>query len=249
MTQQTPPEHPEPSANPADESDIHAVLVPGFWLGAWAWQDVEPGLQAAGITTHAVTLPGLDGTPTDGITLDHHVDAVAELAAGLDGRVVLVGHSGGGTVVQSVVDRDPTVAARVVYVDSGPLKPGGSLRPAADKDVALPSWDQLEAEGASAEGLDDKMKSLFRNRAAPHPVGVAAATVDLADERRFDVPVSVIGTSLPSGQLKDMIAAGHIPSELLSVADVRYVDLPTGHWPMFSKPTELSEVLRDEILV
>ena len=24
------------------------VLVPGFWLGAWAWQDVTAALRAAG---------------------------------------------------------------------------------------------------------------------------------------------------------------------------------------------------------
>lgn len=249
MTNQTSAEPSEPSSGGSLEPDVHAVLVPGFWLGAWAWRDIEPGLQAAGITTHAVTLPGLNGEPTDDVKLEDHVAAVAELAAGLQGRVVLIGHSGGATVVQSVVDRDPTMAARVVYVDSGPLQPGCSLRPAATEDVPLPSWEQLEAEGASAEGLDTDTRSMIRNRAAPHPVGVAAATVELSDDRRFDVPVSVIGTSLPSAQLRDMIEAGHIPSELLSVTDVRYVDLPTGHWPMFSRPNELTEVLREEILV
>lgn len=247
MSNKTSPEQTESSIDQPLSESIHAVLVPGFWLGAWAWAEIEPGLRTAGITTHAVTLPGLDGRPTEDITLEDHIGAVAELAAGLDGRVVLVGHSGGGTVVQGVVDRDPTVVDRVVYVDSGPLKQGCSLRPGETEDVPLPSWDQLASEGATAEGLDEETRQMIQDRAVPHPVGVATAAIELNDSRRFEVPASLIGTSLRSDQLREMIEAGHIPSELLSVTDVRYVDLPTGHWPMFSKPAELTEVLREEI--
>ncbi len=104
----------------------HAVLVPGFWLGGWAWDEVASALQRTGIVAHAVTLPGLDpDDPVDGeVTLDDHVAAVAGLVDGLDGDVVLVGHSGGGAVVQGVLDRHPGGIRRAVYVDTGPLLDG-----------------------------------------------------------------------------------------------------------------------------
>ena len=36
-----------------------------------------------------------------------------------------------------------------------------------------------------------------------------------------------------------MIEAGHpYVAELGAVNDVEYVDLPTGHWPQFTKPAE-----------
>lgn len=57
----------------------------------------------------------------------------------------------------------------------------------------------------------------------------------------------MICTSFPHDVLLTMIENGAIPSELASVRDVRFVDLPTGHWPMFSRPDDLAEVLRDEI--
>lgn len=107
----------------------HAVLVPGFWLGGWAWREVEPPLQGAGIVTHPVTLPGLDGRGTEGVTLEDQIDAVSQLLGGLDGEVVLVGHSGGGAVVQGVIDRRPKRVRRVIYVDSGPLRDGVALMP------------------------------------------------------------------------------------------------------------------------
>ncbi|MDT4986675.1 MAG: hypothetical protein QOI74_769, partial [Micromonosporaceae bacterium] len=41
------------------------VLVPGFWLGAWAWDEVVAALRADGHSVTAVTLPGLESVDTD----------------------------------------------------------------------------------------------------------------------------------------------------------------------------------------
>lgn len=226
----------------------HVVLVPGFWLGGWAWEAVVPALADAGLTPHAVTLPGLGGpgtpeAPRPGITLDDHVTAVCDLVDGLDGEVVLVGHSGGAAVVQTVTDRRPDRVRRVVYVDSGPLLDGAAVRPGAGDDVPLPTWDELAAEGSSTRGLDDDSLAAVRARALPQPGGVATAPVRVHDARRLAVPTTVICTSIPSPVLRDLIGQGVIPSELGSYTDVEYVDLPTGHWPMLSRPGDLAAAL------
>lgn len=238
-----------PTAGPEPRTGPHVILVPGFWLGAWAWEQVEPVLRSAGLAPHAVTLPGLDGSSTADVTLDDHVEAVLDLADQLDDEVVLVGHSGGGLVVQCAVDRRPGRFSRAVYVDTGPLLDGVSLRPDAVVDVPLPSWDELVAEGSSIDGMDDAALAAFRRRAVAHPAGVAASPIRLSDDARLDVPASVICTSLSSELLQQLIAAGQMPSELPAVRTVRYVDLPTGHWPMFSRPDDLGVVLVEEILV
>jgi len=36
------------------------ILVPGFWLGGWAWGEVAGLLRADGHDVTALTLPGLD---------------------------------------------------------------------------------------------------------------------------------------------------------------------------------------------
>ena len=36
------------------------ILVPGFWLGAWAWDEVSATLRDDGHEVTAVTLPGLE---------------------------------------------------------------------------------------------------------------------------------------------------------------------------------------------
>jgi hypothetical protein len=32
-------------------------------------------------------------------------------------------------------------------------------------------------------------------------------------------------------------------AELARLRDVEYVDLPTGHWPQFTRPVELGEII------
>lgn len=245
------------NAQNTDQSPVHVVLVPGSWLGAWAWDDVLPTLRDAGLTPHPVTLPGLGSIDVDrsAITLDDHVRAVAEIVDDLDGDVVLVGHSGGGVVVQSVIDRRPGRVQRAVYVDCGPLAAGAAIHPlpadasAAERtaDIPLPPWDELEAGGTSLDGLDDEARAHLRRRAVPHPGGVSTAPVRLTDERRLAVPVTVICTSIPSPVLRELVAAGQLPTELPRIASVEYVDLPTGHWPMLSRPAELGRAVAEAV--
>src|SRR2546429_6647964 len=56
------------------------VLVPGFWIGAWAWDEVAAALRADGHKVTALTLPGLDSADTDRskVTMSDHVDAICE---------------------------------------------------------------------------------------------------------------------------------------------------------------------------
>lgn len=226
---------------------LHAVLVPGFWLGSWAWEYVEPTLRDAGIETHPVTLPGLDGEGSEGVTLETQIDSVVGLVRSLTGEVGLVGHSGGGAVVQGVIDRVPELVRRIVYVDSGPVTDGTALMPDVVEDVALPSWDELAEQNSSVEGMDEEALARFRTRAVAEPAAVANSQIRVTNPRRLDIPASVICTSFPKKVLLQLIAAGVIPSEIGSVTNVRFVDLPTGHWPMFSRPHDLAEILRDEL--
>ncbi|AEE44409.1 alpha/beta fold hydrolase [Cellulomonas fimi] len=228
------------------------VLVPGFWLGGWAWDDVVPALRAAGVEPHPVTLPGLDpddrGTDPAAVTRADHVRAVTDVVDALDGDVVLVGHSGGGAVVGEAVDRRPDRVRRAVYVDSGPLEDGAVLAldlPADAPGIPLPSWEELAAAGSSLDGIDADGLARFRARAVPHPGGVARGAVHVSDPRRFDVPVTAVCTSLPSEVLRTMVDGGPPLHTELGRYDVTYVDLPTGHWPMFSRPGDLAAVLVD----
>lgn len=219
------------------------ILVPGFWLNASTWSEVSPPLVAAGHRVHPLTLPGLESVdaPRAGIGLRDHIDAVVEAIDAIEGPVVLVGHSGGGAIIHGAVDARPDRVARAVYVDSGPLAEGGVINdelPAEGDDVPLPPWDEFDSE--DLVDLDDGLRAAFRARAVPEPRGVAYDQQHLSDERRYDVPATVISCEFSTAQLAEWIEAGHPNvAELARIREVEYVHLPTGHWPQFTKPAEL----------
>lgn len=226
------------------------ILIPGFWLDGSSWDEVVPALREAGHRTHAVTLPGMESKDADRskITLRDHVDAVVEVIDSLDpgrGKVALVGHSGGGAVAHAAVDARPDRVARVVYVDSGPLGEGGIINdefPTANGEIPLPDWAVFGDE--DLVDLDDGLRAAFRERAIPTPEHVAIDPQRLSDERRYDVPVSVIACEFPSATLREWMEQGHpFVRELGRIRDVDFIDLPTGHWPQFTRPVPLGQAI------
>jgi pimeloyl-ACP methyl ester carboxylesterase len=223
------------------------ILVPGFWLDASSWQEVVPALEAAGHRPHPLTLPGLESGDADraGISLQDHIDFVVAAIDALEGKVVLVGHSGGGAIIHGALDARPERVERAIYVDSGPLGEGDVINnqlPADGDDIPLPPWESFE--DADLVDLDDGLREAFRARAIPQPKGVAYGKQRLHDTRRYDVPATVIACEFPSSLLREWIDAGHpFVAELARVRDVEYMDLPTGHWPQFTKPAELAQAI------
>jgi pimeloyl-ACP methyl ester carboxylesterase len=226
------------------------VLIPGLWLDGSSWDDVIPSLQQAGHRTHPLTLPGMESKDANRstITLRDHVDAVITVIDSFDpadGDVVLVGHSGGGAIAHAAVDARPDRVAHVVYVDSVPLGEGGVINdefPAENGEMPLPDWSRFEEQDLI--DLDEELRARFRERAIPSPARVASDPQQLFDERRYDVPITVISSEFPSAVIRELIEQGHpFVSELAKVRNVNYVDLPTGHWPQFTRPEELGRAI------
>ena len=226
------------------------ILIPGFWLDASSWDEVAPVLQQAGHRTHALTLPGMESKDADrsGITLRDHINAVVSVIDSFDpanGKVVLVGHSGGGAIAHAAADARPGRVARVIYVDSGPLGEGGVINdemPAENGEVPLPDWSLFEKE--DLVDLDDDLRAAFRERAIPTPAHVTSDPQRLSDDRRYEVPVTVIACEFSSVMLREWIAQDHpAVRELAKIRDVDYIDLPTGHWPQFTRPGELGRAI------
>jgi pimeloyl-ACP methyl ester carboxylesterase len=159
--------------------------------------------------------------------------------------VVLVGHSGGGAVAHGAVDARPERVARVVYVDSGPLGDGDVINdqlPVEGGEIPLPDWSVFDE--ADLVDLDDGLRAAFRERAVPTPVHVATDRQRLTDERRYDVPVTVVACEFPSSTLQEWIKQGHpYVRELARIREVDYIDLPTGHWPQLTRPEDLGRAI------
>jgi pimeloyl-ACP methyl ester carboxylesterase len=223
------------------------VLVPGFWLGAWAWDEVSAALRADGQHVTALTLPGLESADADrsAIAMSDHVDAISEAVREAEAPVVLAVHSGTGFAGYAASDQAPERIAAMVYVDSAPGI--GAMDPDFDGvDMPMPSLEQLEQE-ENLDGLSEEQLETFRQRAVPQPGGVLRAGAELTNDARRDIPSTVICTGFPSEQVK-AYAEEHNPAWLAGLVELRnvtWIDLPTSHWPMWSRPQELAAIIGD----
>lgn len=225
------------------------ILVPGLWIGAWAWHDVTAQLRRAGHEVHPMSLTGVaDRSHLAGpdVDLDTHIEDIVRLAEVEDLHdVVLVGHSYGGLPVSAAALRLRDRVRAVVYVDSGPLPVGTSQRDMSpgedDGGDTLPprEWDPA-ADPQMLAGLDEHALDLLRTRSTPHPMASIRqplkerATVD-------DLPTVLIASTFPLDVIAGMKAAGH--PFFAGLGDAPIISVPTGHWPMLSEPVALADAL------
>ncbi len=240
------------------------VLVPGAWLGGWAWADVAAPLRAAGHTVYTPTLTGLGervhlgGPQTD---LETHVTDILNLLVFEQlTDVILVGHSyAGSNVTISVADRVPERIARLVYVDTAPLPDGmaqadfgGPEQHARNERIVaeqgdgwrlpLPPLEELGPPPIIA-GLGVAEWQTMRERAVPQPWGAAIAPNRLGNPAREAIPALGILCTFTEAAVREMVASGNPVFAAVGGPQWSFTELPTGHWPMFSKPAALAVIL------
>ncbi len=229
------------------------ILIAGHWLGAWAWDEVLEHLTTDHSRATAMTLPGLDVDDPERAarTLDDQaaavLDVITQLGASEDQPATLVAHSGANAPVSHVLDRHPELVNRVVWVDSGPVVTGSAFGPGIPEELEelpLPSLDVL-AQQASLEGLSAEVLERFRARAVPEPGPVLRQPVVLTNDARRKVRTTLVCCSIPSAQVLELARTGHAMfAEVANIEHLDVIDLPTGHWPMWSRPRDLAKAIQ-----
>ncbi len=222
------------------------ILVPGFWLGAWAWDEVAEHAARRRPRRHrADACPGSSrSTPTARRSRSHdHVDAICDAVRAAGAPVVLAVHSGAGVPGYAATDRVPELIAHMVYVDTGPATA------AMDPDIEGDEYPLPSARGARGE-REPRRAQRRAARDVPQPgrarAGRRAARRARAHERR--------AARRAEHADRDRLHVAGLPRRrrggpgrgsagLNDLRNVAYVDLPTSHWPMWSRPKELAEII------
>ncbi|WEK59991.1 MAG: alpha/beta hydrolase [Candidatus Microbacterium colombiense] len=222
------------------------ILIPGLWLDASSWNDVVPGLEAAGHRVHPLTMPGV-GEPSSvsaDIGLSDWIDAVVGVVDDISAPVVVVGHSGGGNVAWGVADARPDRVARVIFVDTAPPASGFGISEFEVRDgvVPFPGWDHFPDE--DVHDLD----APTRERTAPQtrsvPATVPTDPIALENPARHTVPVTLLMGALDQAAFEVEIDQwGPFADEFRAISDSEIVRIGSAHWPQFSVPERLTSLI------
>jgi len=133
----------------------------------------------------------------------------------------------------------------MVYVDTAPGK--GALDPDFTDSEKPMVWAEIEAE-ENLDGLSDEQKEAFRRRAVPEPGAMIRESVALANDARRDIPSTMVCTGFSAEQYRSYAEAHPEWAFLAGIPELRnvtWIDLPTSHWPMWSRPRELATIIGD----
>ncbi|MFV0285453.1 MAG: alpha/beta hydrolase [Demequina sp.] len=177
-----------------------ALLVHGLWLLAESWDSWRAPLEDAGYAVVVAEWPAevedvatarRDPSFFAGVGVGEVTDHVAEVAAALSRKPLLIGHSFGGLLVQRVADRG--LASATVAIDPAPFKgvlplPASTLKasfpvlgnPANRKRTVTLTFDQFRYGFANAV-TEDEARALYEAHhiAAPGRPLFQAATANL----------------------------------------------------------------------
>jgi len=219
------------------------VLVPGAWLGAWAWRLVVPLLERRGNAAYPLTLTGMGdrvhlATPQVGIETAIQDVINAIVYEDLE-DVVLVGHSFAGKVVAGVADRMPERVGTLLFLDA--FRPANVRTPQGDFSVEgwptlADGWripltgEILRSIGKDVRGADRKW---MLSKVTPWPKTYAGDPVTLSG--RWD--------SVRKAFLICNGGGDDVEAILKEKLDGPHRVLETGHWPMITRPAELVQAM------
>ncbi|WP_109473578.1 alpha/beta fold hydrolase [Ornithinimicrobium cavernae] len=223
---------------------MDVILMAGLWLAGDIWDEVAVGLRDRGHRAVPLTLPGQGDGNGEATLEDQLAHALAAVDAAED-RPLVVGHSAACTLAWLVADRRPEAVAAVGLIGGFPATGATTyadfFEPVQGA-MAFPGWAAFE--GPDSADLDEATRAALAEEMIPVPVGVSRAVVDYHDERRRELPTVLICPEFSPEDAREWIASGDLP-ELAAASDLSFVDIPTGHWPMVSAPSQLAGILAD----
>ncbi len=221
---------------------VTVVLVHGAWADASSWRLVIPYLQREGMDVVAVQ------NPTTSLADD--VAATRRTLDSIDGPVVLVGHSWGGTVITEA-GNDPKVKA-LVYVAAFAPDAGQST---GDQVGAHPAPPGLGGVTPFGEGfLKMSEASWIANVAQDLPEQDARVLAAVQTPLSLTTFNDRVGTPAWAGRpswyivsSQDRAVSVELQRELGRRINAQTVELVASHMSLLSLPQAVANIIRDAV--
>jgi hypothetical protein len=223
---------------------MHFVLVHGAYHGAWCWDELRAELERGGHSSTAVDLPNED--PDAGA--ERYVDEIIHAIPRTSDAVVMVGHSLAGLSLPIAASRTRT--AMTIYLCALLPVPGLSWdAQRADMDTGFrPSAPAVEHEDGSASWPEEGAVEIFFHDCAPEVARAAAKrlrrqhwkiTQELTPLRQWPA----VRTAYILCTDDRIVSRAYARRAAHLQLGIDPVELPGGHSPFLSRPTELARTL------
>ncbi|RFP24502.1 alpha/beta hydrolase [Duganella sp. BJB488] len=224
------------AATPA--ADTTVVLVHGAFADGSSWNQVIPLLRAKGYKVVAVQNP-LSSLADDVAATQRVIDAQS-------GKVVLVGHSWGGTVITQAGTSDKVKA--LVYVAAFAPSEGEATADLGKDYAVPPGIATLQADAGGYLWLPaDSVAKNFAPDVPPATAALIAATQGPISVKAFADTTSVAAwKTKPNYYIAaadDRMIAPALQQAFAKKINATTVTLKTSHVPMVSQPARVAEVI------
>jgi pimeloyl-ACP methyl ester carboxylesterase len=230
------------------------ILIHGSWHGAWNWHKVMPLLEQAGHKVIALDLPGMgrDKTPIADVRMENTVQFICNVIDGIEGKVILVGHSKNGIMISQAAEYRPDKIEMLVYLAAylipdgktqreyslmdteGWLKPFVLQHPETNSHTLLA---EIHKEGLYHD-CDESISRLAGVLLSHEPVESGITPLRLTDQKFGSIPRIYIECTA------DRAVTPFIQRKMYEEMPCKEVfRIDSGHSPFFSMPQELAGIL------
>ncbi|GGC69348.1 alpha/beta fold hydrolase [Undibacterium terreum] len=225
-------------AAPADNADKTVVLVHGAFADGSSWDKIVPLLQAKGLKVVSVQNP-LTSLADDVAATKRAIDAQT-------GKVILVGHSWGGTVITQA-GADAKVSA-LVYVAAFAPSEGEAVGALGKEFPTPPGIAKLKADASGFLSLPAQaVAEDFAQDLPAAQTNLMAVSQGPINSKAFGEAVTVAAwKTKPSFYIvsaQDRMIAPGLEAAMAKKINATTTTLNTSHVPMLSKPADVAAVI------
>jgi pimeloyl-ACP methyl ester carboxylesterase len=234
------------------------VLVHGSFHGNWCWTKVMPLLEREGYAVVAPNLPasGGDNASIENADLNGYAGRIAPMIDGIEGKIILVGHSMGGIVTSQVSEDRPHRLCAAVYINGLLFRNDESLASFLEANSGLNVDDlvlknmKVSADGTMATFPADKATEVFYNtctaadaswaqtQLTPQRTKVYGDKLKLSTERYGTVKRFYV-----KGLQDHAVSPLYQDAMLKNTACEQIFSLDGDHSPFLSAPSKLVDIL------
>jgi pimeloyl-ACP methyl ester carboxylesterase len=230
----------------------HFVLLHGAWHGGWCWDAVIKGLEKAGHTAEAPTMPGHQADDDrSAITFENYIDKIVDVLNKQASPVVLVGHSSAGFLIQSAAPKAAQNISQLIFLNAFIL-PDGKCQ----FDLVPPEASEAMTAAAKASpdnsvpviedfvrnqlmmGESIEIQDALISRLVPQPIALFTTPVSTGDFEKLTIPKTAVfckdDASLPPGAYLGM-AQG--------LGEYNLIEVSGSHEALFTNPDVVVEGL------